>query len=191
MRKFLMVSSLSFLLSAVSAAHAQQQGGPGGGGPGGGGPGMGGPGGPDGGPPDPEQMRAMMDTRIKKAMSVSDDAWATLQPLIDKVEDLEHQSDTGPMMHGPPHPDDDGDDHDGPGGDDDDHPHSPVETAISNLKKVLADKSSTDDAVQTAMTAVEDAEKKVKEQLVAARKELKAAVTLRQQATLVALGVLD
>jgi hypothetical protein len=132
-------------------------------------------------------MRQMMDQRIKQALQPTDDAWTTLQPLIDKVEELEHQSDSGPRMHGPPHPDDDQD------GDnqDDDRPHSPVESAISKLKKVLSDKNSTDETIQTATTAVEDAEKKVKEDLAAARKELKAAVTLRQAAVLVALGVLD
>jgi hypothetical protein len=183
-----------FLLAAVSAVHAQQgpgggQGGGPGGGPGGGfggGPG-GGPGGPDGGPPDPEEMRQMQDQRIKQALNVSDDTWSTLQPLIDKVEELEHQSDSGPLMHGPPHPDDDQD------GDnqDDNRNQSPVESAISKLKKVLSDKSSTDDQIAAATKVVEDAEKKVADDLDVARKQLKAATNLREQAVLVALGVLN
>jgi hypothetical protein len=174
MRPYLKLLSVAFLLTAASAVHAQQ-------GPGGG------PGGPDGGPPDPEEMRQMMDQRIKQAMNPTDDEWTKLQPLIDKVEELEHQSDTGPRMHGPPHPEDDqnGDNPDG------DHPQSPVESAISKLKKVLSDQASTDDQIATATKAVEDAEKKVKDDLAAARKELKAIVNLRQQAVLVALGVLD
>ncbi len=194
MHRYLRFLSAMFLLAAASAVHAQQQ--PGGGpGDNGGIPGRtgrrtrrrtgGGPGGPDGGPPDPEQMRNMMDRRVKKAMQVTDDVWSTLKPLIDNVQELEHQSDTGPLMHGPPHPDDqDGDNQD-------DRPRSPIESAISNLKKVLTDDASTDDQVTQAMQAVENAEEKVKDDLQAARKELKAAVNLRQQAVLVALGILD
>ena len=130
----------------------------------------------------------MMDQRIQKALGATDDAWATLQPLIDKVEDLEHQADSGPLMHGHrPGPDDDQND----GDQDDDHPQSPVESAISKLKKVLSDKGSSDETIKTATAVVEDAEKKVKTDLAAARKELAAAVNVRQQAVLVALGVLD
>ena len=193
--------SAAIIFAAVSAVHAQQQGGGGGGqdnmGPGGGGPGGGGPGdpgggpggpggGPDGGPPDPQQMQADMDRRVKALLGTTDDAWATLQPLIDKVQTLEHDSDTGPLMHGPPRPDDGNGD--GPG---DGPPQSASEKAITDLKKVLSDKSSTDEQITTAMKAAEDAEQKGKDDLAAARKELKAAVNLRQQAVLVALGILD
>jgi hypothetical protein len=131
-------------------------------------------------------MQAMMDKRIKSAMNVTDDAWATLKPLIDKVQQLEHESDTGPLMHGPPpRRDDDGN------GPDDGPPQSATESAIPNLKQVLTDKSSTEDQIAAATKAVEDAEQKAKDDLTAARKELKAAVNLRQKAVLVALGVLD
>jgi hypothetical protein len=187
MKAYVKILSGLFLLSAVSLVNAQQQGG-GGGGPGGGGPGGGGPGGPDGGPPDPEQMRQMMDQRIKQALQPTDDAWTTLQPMIDKVTELEHQADSGPLMHGRPHRDED---QDGDHQEDDDRPQSPVEAAISKLKKVLSDKNSSEDTIKTATAAVEDAEKKVKDDLAAARKELKAAVNVRQAAVLVALGVLD
>jgi hypothetical protein len=194
MKKWAKLLSAMVIFGAVSTLHAQQQGGPPGGGGGGqdngGGPGGGGPGGggPDGGgPPDPQEMQAMMDKRIKSALAVTDDAWATLQPMIDKVETLEHQSDNGPHMHGPPHREDQDDN----GGPDDDHPQSPVEAAISNLKKVLSDKTSTDDKIEAATKAVEDAEKKTADDLEAARKELRAAVNTRQMAVLVALGVLN
>jgi hypothetical protein len=239
MKKLLKVLSAMTILAAVSTAHAQQMGGPGGGqdngGPGGGmqgGPG----GGPDGGPPDPQEMMARMDRRIKAAMGVSDDTWATVQPLVDKVQQLEHETDMGPLMHGRPQrpPQDDnggggpggggpggqdnaglggggpggggpggggpgGQDNGGPGGGGpgggpdamDDHPQSPVESAISDLKKVLRDKSASDEKIESAMKAVEDAELKAKDDLEAARKELKAAVNLRQQAVLVALGILN
>jgi peptidoglycan hydrolase CwlO-like protein len=182
------ILSLSLLLASVSMVHAQQQGGPPGGDPNGGpgGPGGGpGGGGPDGGPPDPEKMRAMTDKNIKSAMQATDDAWAKLQPLIDKVEDLEHQLDSGPRMHGPPHPEDDGD------GPDDDHPQSAIESAITQLKHVLSNKTSTDDQIETATKAVQDAEKKAKDDLAAAQTELKAALNTRQTAVLVAFGVLN
>jgi hypothetical protein len=127
----------------------------------------------------------MMDQRIKQAMNVSDDAWAKLQPLIDKVTELEHQTDTGPHMFGPPHPDDDDMNND------DNHPQNPVESAMSKLKKVLADKGSSDATIAAATKVVEDAEKKAQDDLAAARADLKAAADLRQQAVLVALGVLN
>ena len=45
--------------------------------------------------------------------------------------------------------------------------------------------------IETAMKAVQDAEKKTKEELADAQKQLKAAVNMRQQAVLVALGILN
>ena len=178
--------SAMVILTAVSVTNAQQ-GGPGGGpgGPGGGGPGgMGG----HGGPPDPEEMRAMMDRHIQHNLNLPDDAWAKLQPLVDKVQELAHETDTGPRMHGPPHPQDDGN---GPPDDDADHPKSAVESAVSDLKKVLTDQSSTDEKITAATKAVEDAEKKAAADLTEARKALKAALNIRQTAVLVAMGVLD
>ncbi len=129
----------------------------------------------------------MMDHRIQENLQLSEDAWAKIQPLVDKVEELEHQADTGPLMHGPPHPDDDGN---GPP-DDDDRPKSPVETAITALKKVLSDKNATDEQITAATKVVEDAEKKVADDLTDARKALKAALNTRQTAVLVAMGVLN
>ena len=195
MNKWTRLLSASFLLMTVSATYAQQQGGPPGGGGGAGGPpggGFGGPGGPGGpdhdGPPDPQQMQAMMDKRIQQNLDLSDDAWAKLQPLVDKVQELAHQNDTGPRMHGRPHRDDD--DNAGPD-QQDDRPKTSVESAIADLKKVLSDKSSTDEKVQAATKVVEDAEKKSADDLADARKALKAAVNTRQLAVLVAMGVLN
>jgi hypothetical protein len=192
MKAWTKAMSAMVILSAVSTLHAQQgpgggqdNGGPGGGGPGGGGFG-GGPGGPGGGPPDPAEMRARMDERLKTALGTTDDAWATLQPLIDKVQELEHETDTGPLQHGRPRrPDDDGNDQQ------DDQAQSPIEASISTLKKVLSDKASTDPQIETAMKAVQDAEKKTRDELVDAQKQLKAAVSMRQQAVLVAVGILN
>jgi hypothetical protein len=188
--------SALLILGAVTTVHAQQgpggggpgggqdNGGPGGGGPGGGGGGFGG-GGP-GGPPDPAEMRARMDERLKTALGTTDDAWATLQPLLDKVQELEHETDTGPLQHGRPHrPDDDGNDQQ------DQPAQSPIEVSIAALKKVLSDKASTDPQIETAMKAVEDAEKKTKDDLADAQKQLKAATSMRQQAVLVAVGILN
>lgn len=181
MRGYAKALSVFFLLAAAAGAKAQQQMGPGG-------P----PGGPDGGPPDPQQMQQMMEDHIKQNLAITDDAWTTLQPMVDKVLKLAHDTDTGPMMHGHPHHDDqDNGDGQGPPDADDEHPHSAVETATTALKKVLADKSASDDKIQTAMKAVQDAEKKAKDDLDQARKSLRAAVNIRQQAVLVAMGVLN
>jgi Spy/CpxP family protein refolding chaperone len=180
------------ILGAVSSAHAQQDpgGAPGGAAGGPGGPDHGGPGGngPDGGPPDPREMQAMMDKRIQQNLQLTDDAWAKIQPLVDKVEQLAHEADTQHIMHhGPPRPDEDGM---GPD-DNDEHPKSAIETAITNLQKVLSDKSSTDNKIEAATKAAEDAEKKAADDLATARKALKAALNSRQTAVLVAMGVLD
>jgi hypothetical protein len=188
MRKIVKLFSALCILTAVASVHAQQQGGPPndpgafGGGPGGG---PGGPGGPDDGPPDPQRMQQMIDQRIKQAMNPTDDAWTKLQPLIDKVTELEHQTDTGPRMFGPPHRDDDDMNND------DNHPQNPVESALSKLKKVLSDKGSSDATIAAATKVVEDAEKKAQDDLATARADLKAAADLRQQAVLVAMGVLN
>jgi hypothetical protein len=74
----------------ASGALAQQQ-------PGGG------AGGPGGGPPDFAQMRQQMTDRLRDQMEASDDEWKVIQPLLDKVQQLQRQSGGrgGPGMFGP------------------------------------------------------------------------------------------
>ena len=80
-------------LTAVSFGQADN----GGGGPGG--PG-GGPGG-GGGPPDFAQMRQRMEDRMKQQLDVTDDQWDTLQPKIEKVQELKRELRLGGGGGGP------------------------------------------------------------------------------------------
>ena len=51
-----------------------------------------GPGGPGGGPPDFAQMRQQMMDRLKEQMGATDDEWKAIQPLVEKVQQLQRQT---------------------------------------------------------------------------------------------------
>ena len=63
--------------------------------------------------------------------------------------------------------------------------------AMQNVRDAVADKDASDEALATKMAAVREARKKARAEYEAAEKELIAAVTPRQQAVLMTLGVVE
>ncbi len=177
----------------------------------------GGPGGGSGGGgqrPDMQQIRKAMSDRLKESLGSSDDEWKVIEPQIEKVMTLARQS--SPMMsmwgrggrgRGP------GSGPGGPGGDNagappaggpqagapqpggprnpGDQPQSELAKISQELSALVADKSASNDAINAKIKAFRDAREKARAELTAAQKELRELLSLRQEATLVSMGLLD
>ena len=162
----------------VTQAISQDTGGPGGGGPGGGGRmrGM---------DPnmfarmfDPNVVRKMASDYMKGALGATDEEWTVLEPKIDKVTKLSMEVRGGMMMGmGMMF---------GGGGE-----QSEVMKAAGALRNILAKKDATNDEIKTILQAYRDARAKAKAELEKAQKDLKEVLTLRQEAQLVQMGLLD
>ena len=159
--------------------------------PGGGG-GRGGRGGRGGGMGtfDPNVMRAAMETRMKEALGCTDEEYKVLQPKIDKVQtlsrDLRGGGMGGGMMGGRG-----GRGGPGGGGAPAAEPTTEVGKAGAALTKVLANKDAPAEEIKTALQALRDAKAKVKTELEAAVKALKEVLTVRQEAQMVQMGVIE
>jgi hypothetical protein len=124
-------------------------------------------------------MRKHMEDEIRQDMDVTDDQWKAIQPKLEKVEEL---SDSLEHPHGPPR---------GPDDQNDDEKVTPVEQAVRDLEDTLDKDNATDDQIKAKVEAVHKAREAAAADLKAARKELKEGLTLRQEAVLVARGILD
>ncbi len=198
---------LAILLIPTISAFAQDNGGPGG--P----PNDNGPVGP-GGPPDFAQMRQRMEAALKQRLGVTDDEWAVLSPKIQKVRQLQMQlrpprPDFGPgprngppgadqntnnnQDQSPPPPPGSPDNQGGPGGPPGppEMANSPVQKAVDHLNQLLQKSDSSDSDIQSACDAVRQARATAKSELSKAQEDLKSVVTPRQEAVLLAMGILE
>jgi hypothetical protein len=172
-----------------------------------------------------EDFRKRMEEGLKRALKVSDEEWAVLQPLIENVRDKQREAmgsrfggfgggpggppggfgggfgdrRRGPDGGGAPGggtpdgggerrrgPDGGGDR--GPGGPGGDRGGSPESQA---LRTTLENENATADEIKAKLTAVRESRKKASGELEAARAELQKVVTVRQEAVLVAMGMLE
>jgi hypothetical protein len=175
----------------------------GGGGQGGGR--RGGQGGGFGGNFDPAQMRQRMAERMKEMLGADDQAWKVMEPRLMKVMELNRQANAGGrgmfgMMGrggrgGPGGPG-------GPGGDQGDPQanrrgrgpqgeQTALEKAMAQLRTTLENQSASPEEIKTQLTAVRSAREKARQELAVAQQDLKKILTLRQEATLVEMGMLE
>jgi hypothetical protein len=143
----------------------------------------------------PEEFRQRMDDRLKTALKVTDDEWAVIKPLVDKVNTVRASGGGGFGGRGGGR---------GPGGGTaggaapaagqpaapggGNRGGSPESQA---LRAALDSESSTPDDIKAKLAAVRDARKKNAAALDAARTDLRKVLTLRQEAVLVSMGMLD
>jgi hypothetical protein len=175
-----------------------QEAGRGGGGPAAGGQGGGQGGGRGQGGGNWADMRQRMADRVKTELGANDEDWKVLQPAIEKVTNLQMQArmgGRGGMMgrggRGGPG---------GPGGGEGQAPQAapanpisetPAAKAGAELAKVLEDKGSSNDEIKAKLQALRAAREQARQELTKAQAELRELVSLRQEATLVSMGLLD
>jgi hypothetical protein len=146
----------------------------------------------------PEEFRQRMNERLKTSLKATDEEWAVIQPLIEKVQTK--QRDTmgsrfggfgrggGPGGPGGQPSAQGGADRGGDRGGDRNRGGSPESQA---LRTTLENESASADDIKAKLTALRDSRKKSAADLEAAREELKKVLSVRQEATLVAMGILD
>lgn len=140
---------------------------------------------------DAEQMRRMMAERLKEILEVSDEDWKVLEPRLTKVFTLSRQTsgmggmrtlfrgrgdrDRGGRMQGR----------------EDTREQTEVGKSIEELRKLLENKEAKPEEIKKKLTALREAREKTKQELAKAQQELRKILSLRQEAQLVLMGLLN
>ena len=160
--------------------------------------GPGGPGGP-GGQFDPEQMHKMMEQRMQEMLGATDQEWKVLGPRVMKVQELSRQTGgggRGMMMFGRGMRGGPG----GPGGGNQpgggrgmgmNRELTGVEKVQDELQILLENTAATPEQIKEQLTKLRAAREKAKQDLAKAQQDLRQVLTLRQEATLVLMGLVD
>lgn len=146
---------------------------------------------------DPAEMQKAMSERMQAALAVSADEWKALEPKVMKVWTLSREaSDMGGMrgMMGRPGGN-------RPGGDrpatterrgtDTMRDQGPVAKSRAALETVLENKDAKAADIKAKLTALREARDKAKDDLTKAQEDLRKVLSLRQEAQLVLMGLLN
>jgi hypothetical protein len=137
-------------------------------------------------PRDPNQMQRMMNERqigrIKEVLQPSAEEWKVLEPRLTKVLTLSRQ--TGGMGMGMGRR---------AGGQGPDFPRdeSLIGKSTEELRKVLENKDAKSDEIKAKLAALREAREKTKQELAKAQQDLRGGLTIRQEAQLALMGLLD
>ncbi len=146
---------------------------------------------------DPEQMQARMMERMQEVMGSSDEEWKVLQPLVTDVMEIQREARSGGgfgfMMMGRGGPGGPG----GPDGDDDRGrrgrrgfgPEPSPE--VQALQESLRNEDTSASEIQEKLKAVREARKKEQVALEKAQDKLRKVLSVRQEALLVMMGMLE
>ncbi len=144
---------------------------------------------------DREEMQRMMAERLKETLEISDEEWKVFEPRITKVLTLSRQSGgfggMGMMMRGRRGGFGPGGRQGGGSEDTQQQDLTAVEKATQELQTVLENKEAKPEEVKTKLTTFRDAREKARQELVKAQKELREIVSVRQEAQLVLMGLLN
>lgn len=141
---------------------------------------------------DREAFRQRMNERLKTSLKVTDDEWSIIQPLLENVQKKQREvmmnRMAGMFGHG----------NRGGGGADTankpnrpDRPERPTAPEIEALKTALETDGTPTDDIKSKLETVRAARKKAEADLNAACDELRKVLTLRQEAVLVMMGILQ
>ncbi|MGD2094304.1 MAG: hypothetical protein PVH77_04770 [Phycisphaerales bacterium] len=135
---------------------------------------------------DPQQMRRMLQQRMQQQLRATDAEWKVLGPHVMKISELNQQLSRAGRggMFGPFGR------RGGRFGAPDTEP-TELEKVSEKLTTLLENTGATDEQIKEQLTLLRAAKEKAKKQLVAEQQELKKKVTLRQQAQLMLMGLLD
>ena len=143
---------------------------------------------------DPEQMRKMMEQRMQEMLGATDQEWKVLGPRVMKVQELSRQTGgggRGMMMFGRGMRGGPGGNRPGGRGMGTNRKLTEVEKIQEELQTTLDDTAATPDKIKELLTKLRQAREKAKQNLAKAQKDLREVLTLRQEATLVLMGLLD
>jgi hypothetical protein len=147
---------------------------------------------------DPNQMRQMRDRfrqqaadRMKESLGASDEEWKILYPRVEKVQNLVRDAQGGGMRMGRR-----GRMGRGRGGGtgrevQPQGEQTDLQKKSEALRTLLENEDAKPAAIKGALDGFRKAREKSRQELAIARKELRGVVTLRQEAQLVLMGLLD
>lgn len=144
---------------------------------------------------DPEQMQKMMSDRFKEQLEIGDEEWTVIGPKVMKVVTSSSQSSGNPMrmMMGRPGMQG-GPDMQGrpprnrmPGN----FGQSAADESMQDLQKLLEDKNADTKKIKQQVTKVRKAKEKSQRESASAKRELRELLTIRQEAILISMGLLD
>ena len=139
-----------------------------------------------------QEFRQRMQDRMRERLGASEEEWKVLQPRIEKVQQLQRQTRGGSARfagrigrrgrrpaneqrpEGAP-----------------EREQTEVQKKTEALRNLLEDEASGPEAVKAALEALRKARQKAQQDLAAAQKELKEVVTMRQEAQLLLMGIVD
>ena len=130
---------------------------------------------------DPSQMRSMMLDRIKQQLNATDEEWKVMEPLVANVVEKQREARSGLALgRGTRRPGSE----EGPWG---------VETSqqVEALQTAVENEQSSSEDIKSKLKAVRAEREKKEKELKTAREELRKVLTLRQEARLVLMGLLD
>ena len=137
---------------------------------------------------DPQQMQKMMEQRMQRQLRASNQKWKTLGPSVMKVSQLNRQvsgGGMGRMFFGG---------RQGPMSGRQGAPGmqlTEMDKATEQLQILLDNESAKPEDIEKQLTVLRAARGKAKKQLAAERQRLRKQVTVRQQAQLVLMGLLE
>lgn len=127
------------------------------------------------------QVRDSFEKHLRDRLGTTDDEWKVLLPKIEKVSKLGQEAGTAKWWL--------------PDAEPPDLTKPPTQTdmmkASQNLQKILINPDVKTEDLQAAMKAYRDAKAATKEKLVKAQAELKELLTVKQEATLLSMGLLE
>ncbi|MHA3774402.1 hypothetical protein ACXR0O_22985 [Verrucomicrobiota bacterium sgz303538] len=142
-----------------------------------------------------EEFRQRMNERLKTSLKVNDEEWSVIQPLIEKVQTKQREAMGsrfggfgGGGRRGPGGPG-------GQGGQGGAQPVSdqsrPGASESQALRTTLENENASADEIKSKLAAVRDQRKKSEAELAQAREDLRKVLTVRQEAALVSMGILE
>ena len=139
----------------------------------------------------PEERQRQAMARLQEQLGATPDEMQVLTSKIEKVIAAQREARTGGMfgMGGGGRGGRGG--RGGPGGGGDNQPETVVGKAAAELRTTLENKNAPDADITAKLTAYREARAKARADLDAARKELAAVVTPRQEAVMVSAGLLE
>ena len=129
-----------------------------------------------------EDFQKRMNERLKASLKVTDEEWAVMQPLIEKVQTKQRDA-MGSRFGGGRRG---GDSNSGNSG-----PTRPGEAESNALRTAVENEGTSPEEIKAKLAAVRNQRQKATAELTQAREELKKVVTVRQEATLVSMGILE
>ena len=136
---------------------------------------------------DPAAMRERMNQMMKERLACTDEEWTVIGPRLEKVMTLNRQVSTGGMGRA-------WGGRGGRGGQPDQEAQADQPEVVQKaqaLNTVLEDANATDAQVSEALKAYRDARDAAEKELDQARSELRELLTVKQEAQLVMMGMLE